>query len=69
MAKLAKTFEVTESSKILIDGEEFPWFVSSDDPIEVVRDASGNICFVTLTVMSESARIDPARKALRKGVE
>ena len=61
MAKLANTFEITESNKILVDGEEFPWFVSADDPIEVVRAEPGHICSVNFSILVESVDIKRVR--------
>ena len=53
MAKLAKSFEVTEDNKVLIDGEEFPWFVA-DEPIEVVSESGLGYVTVWLPIMVES---------------
>ena len=54
MSKLAKSFEITKDKKVLIDGEEFPWFVA-DEPVEVVCDSDSRIATVWLPILAESA--------------
>ena len=54
MSKLAKSFEITKDKKVLIDGEEFPWFVA-DEPVEVVCESDLRIATVWLPILVESA--------------
>ena len=54
MPKLAKSFEITKDKKVLIDGEEFPWFVA-EEPIEVVTESDWRVVTVWLPIMVESA--------------
>lgn len=53
MPKLAKSLEITKDKKVLIDGEEFPWFVA-DEPVEVVCDSDLRVVTVWLPIMVES---------------
>jgi len=54
MPKLAKSFEITKDKKVLIDNEEFPWFVA-EEPIEVVTESDWRVVTVWLPIMVESA--------------
>ena len=54
MSKLAKSFEITKDKKVLIDGEEFPWFVA-DETVEVVYEPDRRVVTVWLPIMVESA--------------
>ena len=56
MAKLAKSFEVTEDNKVLIDGKEFPWFVA-EEQIETVSDVHFNISTVRFSILAESVKL------------
>ena len=54
MPKLAKSFEITKDKKVLIDGEEFPWFVA-DEPIEGVCESDRRVATIWLPILIESA--------------
>lgn len=54
MPKLAKSFEITNDKKVLIDGEEFPWFVA-DQPVEVVCESDLRVATIWLPILIESA--------------
>ena len=54
MPKLAKSFEITNDKKVLIDGEEFPWFVA-DEPIEGVYESDRRVVTIWLPILVESA--------------
>ena len=56
MAKLAKSFEVTEDNKVLIDGKEFTWFVA-EEQIETVSDVHLNISTVRFSILAESVKL------------
>ena len=54
MPKLAKSFEITKDKKVLIDGEEFPWFVA-DKPVDVVCESDLRVVTVWLPIVVEFA--------------
>lgn len=56
MSKLAKSFEITKDKKVLIDGEEFPWFVA-DETVEVVYESDRRVVTVWLPILAESADV------------
>ena len=56
MSKLAKSFEITKDKKVLIDGEEFPWFVA-DETVEVVCESDRRVVTVWLPILAESADV------------
>ena len=57
MPKLIKHFELPKKGQPLVDGEEFPFHVSADYPVETRTHQGEGITFVTLTLLAEKVTI------------
>ena len=58
MPKLIKHFYAPKKGHPIVDGEEFPFHVSADYPLETTTRHADGITFVTITLLAEKVTID-----------
>ena len=57
MPKIIKHFDLPKVGAPIVDGEEFPYYVSGDFPVETTTSRGGGVTLVTLTLLAEKVTI------------
>ena len=57
MPKVIEHFYVPKVGHPIVDGEEFPFYISSDYPVETTTRVADGVTFVTLTLLAEKVTI------------
>ena len=57
MPKVIKHFDLPKKGHPIVDGEEFPFHVSADHPVETTKRYADGLTYVTLTLLAEKVTI------------